>query len=166
MLQKTPATDAFWLAYRRHAGLDHDRYVVAAFGDSAALADELLALVLEGRKRATASLRRDYASRGEPLPQPGDLWVVLDGAGTPRCILRTTAVTIQPLAAVDASFAWDEGEGDRSRAWWLRAHRAYFARQAAREGFAFDDTIDTVFERFDLVWPPDAVGIGAIPPRR
>jgi hypothetical protein len=26
------------------------------------------------------------------------------------------------------------GEGDRTRDWWLDAHRRYFARQASREG--------------------------------
>ena len=58
-----------------------------------------------------------------------------------------------PLASVDDQFAWDEGEGDRSRTWWLAAHRRYFARQAARQGFAMSDDIATVFERFELVWP-------------
>ena len=41
---------------------------------------------------------------------------------------------IKPLPQVDEAFAWDEGEGDRTREWWLDAHRRYFARQAMREG--------------------------------
>jgi hypothetical protein len=36
-------------------------------------------------------------------------------------------------------------------AWWLDAHRRYFARQAAREWFELDDDILTVFERFEVV---------------
>jgi hypothetical protein len=36
-------------------------------------------------------------------------------------------------------------------AWWLDAHRRYFARQAAREGFELDDDILTVFDRFEVV---------------
>jgi uncharacterized protein YhfF len=64
-------------------------------------------------------------------------------------------VTIKPLSQVDEAFAWDEGEGDRSRKWWLDAHRRYFSRQARREGFKFDDDILTVFERFEIVWPLD-----------
>jgi hypothetical protein len=48
------------------------------------------------------------------------------------------------------------GEGELTLDWWLGAHRKYFARQAAREGFTFCDRIDTVFERFTLVWPPYA----------
>jgi hypothetical protein len=43
----------------------------------------------------------------------------------------------------------------RELAWWLDAHRRYFARQAAREGFELDDDTLTVFERFEVVWPLD-----------
>ena len=36
-------------------------------------------------------------------------------------------------------------------AWRLDAHRRYFARQGAREGFELDDDILAVFERFEVV---------------
>ena len=48
-----------------------------------------------------------------------------------------------------------EGEGDRTLEWWLQAHRAFFERQANREGFVFRDDMDTVFERFTVIWPPE-----------
>ena len=53
------------------------------------------------------------------------------------------------------SFAWDEGEGDRTRASWLAAHRAIFGRYADRSGFNLHDDTETVFERFEVVWPPE-----------
>jgi uncharacterized protein YhfF len=82
--------------------------------------------------------------------------VVVDSAGRPRCIWRTTEVTVKPLAEVDDAFAWDEGEGDRTRASWLANHRAFFGRQAATQGFVVTDAEPTVFERFRVVWPtPD-----------
>jgi uncharacterized protein YhfF len=59
------------------------------------------------------------------------------------------------VAQVDDAFAEVEGEGDRTRNWWLDAHRRYFSGQASREGFEFDDDIRTVFERFEIVWPLD-----------
>ena len=148
-------TDAFWQAFRRYAGLDHDNYVVGSFGDSPEMATELADLVIAGIKRATASLARDYGEGREPTPRPGDFVIMLDGEGRPRFIWRTTEVTIKPLSQVDEAFAWDEGEGDRTRDWWLDAHRRYFARQASREGFELDDEILTVFERFEVVWPLD-----------
>jgi len=155
-MQRTPATDAYWRAFTTAVATTADDYDVATFGDSPALADELLALVLAGTKRATASLLRDVTVAGEPMPRVGGHVVVLDGAGQPRCIWRTTEVSVKPLIQVDDAFAWDEGEGDRTRAEWLDGHRRYFARQAARQGFAFNDGIETVFERFTIVWPPEA----------
>jgi uncharacterized protein YhfF len=155
MLPRSVLTDAFWEAFRRHAGLDHENYVVGSFGDNAEMASELADLVVAGTKRATASLARDYGEGREPMPRPGDFVMMLDGAGRARFIWRTTEVTIKPLAEVDEAFALDEGEGDRTRAWWLDAHRRYFARQAAREGFELDDDILTVLERFEVVWPLD-----------
>jgi uncharacterized protein YhfF len=76
---------------------------------------------------------------------------MLDGEGHPWFIWRTTEVTIKPLSQVDEAFAWDEGEGDRTRDWWLDACR-YFSPQASREGFELDDNILAVFERFEVVW--------------
>jgi uncharacterized protein YhfF len=153
--EKTAETEVFWRAFCEGRNVTGD-HVVVALGDSAEMADELAALVLAGRKRATASLVREFADRGEPLPQVGDLVVVVDGSGRPQCIWRTTDIDIKPLVAVDDRFAWDEGEGDRTRQGWLDAHRRYFARQAAREGFAMHDGMEVVFERFEIVWPPSA----------
>lgn len=153
---KTAATDAYWRTYRVAAGLDHDRYEVVAFGDSEAMATELAELVVHGPKRATAGLLRDFTLGGEPMPVVGDHVVVVDGRGVPCCIWRTTQVTVKPLIEVDAAFAWDEGEGDRTLDDWLDGHRRYFQRQAERQGFEFHDAIETVFERFTVVWPPEA----------
>ncbi len=152
-LKKTPATDEFWTKFVSVTENVAADYTVVAFGDTAAMADELIALVISGKKRATASLLRDYAAGIEPVPQAGDFVVVVDGGGGPRCIWRTTEIVVKPLNEVDDAFAWDEGEGDRTRDWWLSAHRDYFAAQARREGFKMCDTIETVFERFEIVWP-------------
>ena len=85
--------------------------------------------------------------------------MMLDGEGRLRFIWRTTEVTVKPLFEGDEAFAWDEGEGDRTRGWRLDAHRRYFARQASREGFQLEDDILAVFERFEVVWPLDVADV-------
>jgi uncharacterized protein YhfF len=152
-MQKSEKTAACWNSFRRASGLTTDHYEVVSFGDSPAMADALADLVVNGPKRATAGLKRDFELSGEPWPVVGGHVVVVDGQGEPRCIWRTTEVTIKPLIEVDAQFAWDEAEGDRTLADWLDGHRAFFQRQAGREGFVFHDRIETVFERFVVVWP-------------
>src|SRR5438045_379599 len=73
MSPRSPETDAFWQAFRRYTGLDHENYVVGSFGDSPEMATELAGLAIAGIKRATASLARDYGEGREPMPKPGDL---------------------------------------------------------------------------------------------
>ena len=112
-----------------------------AFGDSPALADELLDLVLESIKTATCS------TEDEPnTSTPGERWIVLDGRGTPRCVIETTEVSYRRYSEVDAAFAHDEGEGDRSLAYWRKAHRQYFGRQGK-----FSEDMMLMCERFRLV---------------
>lgn len=112
-----------------------------AFGDSPDLADELLELVVKGVKTATCS------TEDEPnVSAPGERWVVLDGRGAPRCVIETTEVTYRRFDEIDAAFAHDEGEGDRSLAYWRNAHRAYFGRLGR-----FGENMMLMCERFRLV---------------
>ena len=145
----------FWLAYRNAAGLDHDDYDVVSFGDGPMMATELAELTVAGIKRATAGLVRQFGPDGEAPPILGGYVVLLDGTGHPRAIWRTTEIRVGPLNSVDERFARDEGEGERTREWWLSAHRRFFGRMAETEGFHLHDEIETVFERFTVVWPTE-----------
>ena len=125
------------------------------FGDSVELADELVDLVLDGTKRATAGSVAEYASEGDPLPKVGDLEIVLDGTMRPRAVLQISEVRIGPLSSVDKAFAYDEGEGDRTRDYWLDAHTAFFRRVLPSLGIAFDADMETIFQRFDVLYHED-----------
>jgi uncharacterized protein YhfF len=152
------AAERMWADYaaaRPAAARITDEHPVERFGDSVELADELIGLVLHGPKRATAGLVADFAAEGEPLPRIGGHWVACDGSGAPRAVLRTTELRLGPIDSVDDAFAWDEGEGDRTRDDWLRAHRGYWNRVCSARGERFTDGQDVVFERFRVVWPPD-----------
>ncbi|MCC9173841.1 ASCH domain-containing protein [Arthrobacter sp. zg-Y179] len=131
-------------------------YTVETFGDSPAMADELLALVLDGRKRATSSHVADYVPDGEPLPRIGTHWIVCDGTGASKAILRTVELRLGTFADADEAFAYDEGEDDRSLASWQREHRKFWERTAAARGGSWSEEDELVFERFDVVWPAGA----------
>ena len=112
-----------------------------AFGDGPELADELLDLVIKGVKTATCS------TEDEPnTSTAGERWIVLDGRGQARCVIESTEVTYRRYNEVDAAFACDEGEGDRSLAYWRSAHRNYFGRQGK-----FSEDMMLMCERFRLV---------------
>lgn len=147
----TPGPGDLWRAYVAARPEHADAVpVVEPFGDSPALADALLDLVLAGGKRATAG----PVDPDAPI-EAGDHWVVLDGAGRERVVVRTTAVRTGRLDSVDDAFAHDEGEGDLTRAWWLDAHRAFVRRVLALPADADVDHTPMTFERFAVVWPPE-----------
>lgn len=150
----TPDVESFWYAFCAATRTSPDvRWDAWRFGDSDELADRLLALVVDGPKRATAELVSTFEVDGEPLPEVGAYSVVCDGRNLPACVLRTTEVVVKPLDQVDDAFARDEGEGDRTRAWWWDAHARYFTRTLAARGERFRGDEPTVFERFELLWP-------------
>ena len=118
------------------------------------MADELLDLVLAGTKRATAGSVADYDAEGDVVPEVGDFEIVTDGELRPRAVLQFTHVRIGPLSSVDDQFAFDEGEGDRTRDYWLAEHTDFFARTQPA-GIDFDPDMATVFQRFDLLHHED-----------
>jgi uncharacterized protein YhfF len=158
---KTPAVEAFWQEFRQAKDVAEQPYDVCRMGDSAQFGEELLQLILTGPKRATACLLCDVEAGGEMLGRAGGHVVVLDGQDRPRAVWRTRTVEIKPLNQIDDAFAWDEGEGQRTREDWLAMHVRYFGRRARAEGFAFDETMPAVFERFTLVWPPAYADTGS-----
>jgi uncharacterized protein YhfF len=118
----------------------------------------------------SSGLPQDWSANsvrtGEPPPAVGGYVVLLDGADRPRAIWRTTGLRVGPLNSVDERFAWDEGEGERTREWWLAAHRRFFERRAAEQGFQMHDQIETIFERFEVVWPPEIADFSRSPDDR
>jgi uncharacterized protein YhfF len=145
----------FWHEYLDSLPPDLDRHPKAAgafrFGDSNRLADELAALARQGTKTATCSALMGYEKDQTPLPQKGDLSVVLDGSGDPVLVIETIDVVMLPFNEVSEQFAFEEGEGDRSIAYWRMAHENYFRRNHF-EDRAFDDQMLIVCERFKVVY--------------
>lgn len=129
-------------------------YTIEHFGDSQRLADELLDLVLSGRKRATAELVADFMARGEQAPRLGSHWIACDGRGVPRIVIRSTELRLGSFTSADAAFAADEGEDDLSLESWQREHRRYWTRVSAAQGRQWSEDDEIVFERFTVVWPP------------
>jgi uncharacterized protein YhfF len=148
---------AYRARVRADLGLPGDAVLEAfAFGDSVEMSDELAELVVSGPKRATVGWIAEAEALGEHQPALGDYWIILDGAGRPRCTIRTVETFVAPLIAVDDRFAWDEGEGDRTRDWWLDGHRRYFARRAKVLGIPFDEAESPLLnERFEVVHRAD-----------
>lgn len=122
-----------------------------SFGGTPEQADRLLALVLDGKKTATAGALWDYEAAAEPVPQVGDLSILLDGTQQPRALIRDVSVLVVPFDEVDAEHARLEGEGDLSLAYWRETHQRFFS-EYGDHGRGFSATMPVVLERFELVF--------------
>ena len=120
--------------------------VTFSFGDSPAMADELLALVLAGTKTATCGAVRDFGPGKDAPPVVGRRDIVLDGAGRPAAIIETVEVTIRRFGEMDQQFAYDEGEGFRTLANWREGHRDFFERNGG-----WSEDLELICERFRLI---------------
>lgn len=107
---------------------------VDQYGDSPELSRSLLALIRSGQKRAGTGLLWSHEHEGEPLPQVGDIEIVLTHDHQLSIITRVTQVEVLPYREVSAEYAAIEGEGDGSLDFWRKAHWAYFSRACASIG--------------------------------
>lgn len=150
--------DAFWEDARVRAGLNPAGVYLGrnveetlqppawSFGSDPVHADRMVELVLAGTKTALTSARSEYDADGQDLPEPGDLSIVLDGAGRPRALIRTTDVRVVSFVDVDAAHARAEGEGDGSLEHWRAAHRDLLGDDGT-----VHDRVAVVLERFRVL---------------
>ena len=149
-------SEAYWNGFLETLPADSplrdERYVAEAWGDSPRLADELGALIVDGTKTATCSALWEYEAEGSALPEVGSKTVVLDGNGDPLCIMETTEVEVHPYNEVDARFAYEEGEGDRTLEYWRDAHWRFFSRTLPEIGKEPTTDMPLVCERFRVIY--------------
>lgn len=151
-MQKEQMT-AFWRRFLRATERPPDLPLPEAFhfAQEQALADALLSLVLAGQKRATTSCLRAYEVEGDALPQAGDWAIVTDFAGTPRCVIETTAVTVLPFGDMTYEICRREGEDD-TLASWRQNHLSSFTAEGKELGYAFGEDTPVVFEDFEMIY--------------
>lgn len=113
--------------------------------------DEMIALVLGNKKTAFFTSWATYAIDQEPLPVSGELYVVLDRANTPRCIIETESVNIIPFNEVTWNMAQQEGE-DENIEQWRERKREYLEDEGAVLGFEFTPDIKLVYQTFKVIW--------------
>lgn len=150
--------DAFWAGYLATLPpgsiAPAERPPAWYFCDTQPCADELGALVVAGIKTATASLGWVYEVEPAPVPQAGDLSIIITWDGEPLCLIETTDVTTLPFKDVHERHAYEEGEGDRSLAYWRDVHWRFFGRECAEIGREPSEDMPVVCERFRVLYRP------------
>ena len=125
---------------------------IGDFGDSPELSSWLLQLIRDGVKTATASLVWEWEAEEQTLPEVGDVMIVLDWNQNPVMVIEYTDVEVKRFFDVSEDFAWDEGEGDRSLAYWREVHRAFFTRACDALGMTPSEDMPILCTRFRVIF--------------
>jgi signal transduction histidine kinase len=94
--------------------------------DDGGMGEQLLKMVLDGRKTVTLALAREWDLEGGP-PRPGARIPVLDASGAKRAIVEVERVTVVPFSDVDhdALIASQVGDFEDVEAW-RASQRAFY----------------------------------------
>lgn len=143
----------FWKQFLKDTQRDpNTRYIEAFhFELTEKLATELLELVLQGKKRATASSLKSFELNHEPIPKPGDLSIITDFEGNPKCVIETTQIQVIPFKEMTYDICKREGEDDSLESW-IQGHKRFYQAEGKIMGYEFSEDLMVVFEDFKMIY--------------
>ena len=107
----------------------------------------LVDLVVNGNKRATAGLLSEYEFEGEELETVGEREAILDNNDQAVAIVEITKVEVLPFALVPDEFVLAEAEGDLNAEDFRNSHRKFWTEA----GETITDETPVVTLYFDVV---------------
>jgi uncharacterized protein YhfF len=143
----------FWEKVKREMGIEGTFTDAYGIEDTPGLKQELLSLVLDGKKRAATSLVKESELEGWPEPEVGQYNIILDGRDKPAAIIKTVSVRRCSFSDVDEEHAYWEGEDERTMDSYIREHTKYYTRRGVAIGFEFSPDMEVILERFELIYP-------------
>jgi uncharacterized protein YhfF len=124
-----------------------------SFGNSAAMADVLIGLIVSGDKTGTFSVPAEFRERPEAAPVVGDHFLVTRFDGTPALLYRVTEVETVPFEGISQRHVDCEGPQLRDVAAWRAVHWDYWTPVLARIGEAPRADMPVIYQRFVVVHP-------------
>ena len=122
------------------------------FCDNEKDANDCAKLVVKNIKQATAPSLWSFEINNEKLPRKGDLNIITNWNKAPQAIILTTKIELIKFNEITAKFAQKEGEGDKSLAYWRKAHKAYYKREMQGHKEEFSKDMIIVCQYFDTIY--------------
>lgn len=145
--------DEYWNKFLTETGRSLDERCAGDmhFEAKGFVGDELISLVLSGQKTALFLSFATFAIDQEPLPVSEELYIILDRADNPVCVIETESVNIIPFNEVTWGMAQKEGEDENLESW-REKKREYLEDEGAILGFEFSMDIKLVYQTFKVVY--------------
>lgn len=145
--------DEYWYKFLQDTGRSEDDKCSGDlnFEAKGIKGDELIALTVSEKKTAFFSSYATFAIDSEPLPVSGELYIVVDRANKPACVIEIESVNIIPYNEVTWGMAQKEGE-DESLEAWKEKEKEYLEDEGAILGFEFRPDIKLVYQTFKVIY--------------
>lgn len=121
------------------------------FASSGITGIEQLSLVLAGKRTVSFSAFPAYEINREPVPVPGEVYIVENEEEEPSCIIELVDVKVIPFDEISWELASREGE-DENLEQWRDKQREYMEEEADICGFDFDGKTPIVCEIFRVIY--------------
>lgn len=153
MNNKEIMIDEFWKEFLLKTNREEDTKYIECFHFELTekLANELLRLVLIGQKEATSSSLLAYKNEEHKIPKAGDLSIVTDWDGNPKCVIETIKVNVIPFRDITYDICKREGE-DRHLESWRKGHATFFSSEGKALGYTFTEDMPVIFEEFKMIF--------------
>lgn len=150
----------FWNAYLSQfpkgqlptISVNNPLFVESSFAGNPAITDDLVQLVIKGKKIAGSSLVRDFQTVGDPLPKVGNFWIALDKNEEPKCILKTVRIEINKFKNITDEIAKAEGEGDCTVKYWKQVHQDIYTPFLEHWGIEDLNEAEVITEFYEVVY--------------
>lgn len=145
--------DEYWQKFLSDTGRSPDERCSGDlfFEAKGFVGNELLSLVLAGKKTAFFTSYATFAIDGEPLPVSGELYIVVDKNNQPQCVIEFANIQVLPYNEITWEMAKLEGEDENLEAW-REKQREYLEDEGAVLGFNFTPDIRLVFQNFRVIY--------------
>lgn len=153
--------EELWHKYCEEKKIDETTpYEAWSFGGEDDTKDELLKLVLSGRKFGTSSAYDEYVAEDalDDMPQVGDYSVLMWANREAACVIKNCEVYIRPFECVPPFHAYAEGEDNRSLECWKDTHLIFFKPRLEAIGKSLDGKTLIVCEKFTVEYTVQSEG--------
>jgi uncharacterized protein YhfF len=130
-----------------------DAYKVRTFGNSAAISDVIMPLILSREKTGTFALESEFAHAPNEAPKVGDVYVVTRFDGHPALLYRITEVERVPFSEISHEHVQVEGPNARTVSVWRQIHWAYWGGILRAQGREPSEDMPVLFQRFEVIFP-------------
>lgn len=145
--------DEYWKEFLQKTGRESDTFCSGDlnFDSNGIKNDTQIILILNGKKTAFFSSYASFSIDGEELPASGELYLVLDRANNPCCVIELQSVNIVPFNEVTWQMAKQEGEDENLEEWKIRKQED-LEDEGQIVGFEFTQNMRLIFQTFNVVY--------------